>query len=200
MAIPVKSKVKVMKKLILTASSISLIFLIGCTTEYYESVIPGPQGLPGPQGPAGEAAFVFEYTEVNFFAPDYEVVLEYPSDFEGLNSDVALAYLLWDVQEINGELVDVWRPLPQQVFAPFGTIQYNYDFTPYDIRLFMEGTFSADQLSPIDTEDWVVRVVIVPGNFWNGGRVTYPEYQEVIQQFGYLEPFITREGQVQRRD
>lgn len=189
-----------MKNLLLTSAAISLIFLIGCTTEYYESGIPGPQGVQGPQGPAGESAFVFEYTDVNFFAPDYEVVLEYPSDFGGLNSDVALAYLLWDVQEINGEFVDVWRPLPQQVFAPFGTIQYNYDFTPYDVRLFMEGTFSADQLSPIDTEGWVVRVVIVPGDFWSGGRMTYPEYEEVVVRFGYVQPETSREQQPERRD
>lgn len=197
--LPIESNSKAMKKLLLIASIVAVAALVGCTTEYYDSGIPGPQGPQGVQGPAGESSFVFEYTEVTFFAPDYEVILEYPSGFEGVASDVALVYFLWDVEDVNGQQVDVWRSLPQQVFAPFGTIQYNYDFTLNDVRLFMEGNFSAADLAPIDTDNWVVRVVIVPGDFWSGGRTSYPAYDEVIQQFGYSEPTpVSREDQQRR--
>jgi hypothetical protein len=191
-----KSKYKAMKKLILFMSAIAMVSIISCTTEYYDSGIPGPQG---PQGPSGESSFVFEYTEVTFFAPDFEVILEHPVGFQGVSSDVALVYFLWDQQDINGSLVDVWRPLPQQVFAPFGTIQYNYDFTANDVRLFMEGNFSAADLAPIDTDDWVVRVVIVPGDFWSGGRASYPAYSDVIKQFDYEEPVVQRHEVQSRR-
>ena len=188
-----------MKKLLLLNLALAMVSMISCTTEFYESAIPGPQGPEGPQGPSGEAAYVFEYTDITFFAPDYEVILEYPLDFQGLPSDVALVYFLWDVQDINGELVDVWRPLPQQVFAPFGTIQYNYDFTTNDVRLFMEGNFSSADLAPVDTDNWVVRVVVVPGDFWSSGRMDYPGYREVIDRFGYGEPAVDRKTIKKRR-
>lgn len=176
-----------MKKLILILSAAFVSALMSCTTEYYDSPIPGPVGPQGPQGPAGvdgENAYIFEYTNVNFTSPDYEVILEYPSGFQGLDSDVALVYLLWDVQEVDGVPVEIWRSLPQQVFAPFGIIQYNYDFTKNDVRLFMEGTFSPNDLSSVDTNNWIVRVVVVPGDFWNGGRVgdiTYAELMDALK-------------------
>lgn len=188
-----------MKRQILYTALFIPLLMISCTAEYYESPIPGPMGPQGPQGPAGESSYVFEYTEVTFGAPDYEVILEYPASFNGLATDIALVYLLWDVQEINGVSVDVWRPLPQQVYAPFGIIQYNYDFTSQDVRLFMEGTFAPENLSPIDTDNWVVRVVIVPGDFWGGGRVEYPDYEEIIQELGYSEPIIKRNTSYKRR-
>ena len=63
----------------------------------------------------------------------------------------------------------------------------------------MEGTFSSSDLAPIDTDNWVVRVVVVPGDFWSNGRITYPEYDEVISRYGYLEPEVNRENPVDRR-
>ena len=191
-----------MKNLLLILSLATITASMSCTTEYYESPIPGPQGQMGPQGPAGidgESSYVFEYTNVDFFAPDFEVILEYPSGFQGLDSDVALVYFLWDVQEINGQDVEIWRSLPQQVFAPFGIIQYNYDFTKNDVRLFMEGTFNPNDLSSIDTDNWIVRVVIVPGDFWNGGRVSSYEYADIVKQLNLKEPMMTREKVISRR-
>jgi hypothetical protein len=173
-----------MKRLLLSFPVLMSLFLIGCTTEFYESEIPGPVGPTGPQGAPGESGFVFEFVDINFTAPDYEVILEYPTDFEGLLSDIALVYLLWDVQVIDGIEVDVWRPLPQQVFASFGTLQYNYDFTSQDVRLFLEGTFDLNSLAAIDTDNWVARVVIVPGEFWGAGRTDYPSYEEIESSLG----------------
>jgi hypothetical protein len=188
-----------MKKLLLFVAISAQIIMMSCTTEYYESSIPGPTGPQGPQGPAGESAYVFEYTEVTFAAPDYEVILEYPTSFEGLNSDVVLAYLLWDVQDINGQLVDVWRPMPQQVFTSYGTIQYNYDFTAYDVKLFLEGTVAASDLEPIDTDDWVVRLVVVPGDFWNSGRIEQPAYEDLMNQLQHEDLKISRKQAISRR-
>lgn len=145
----------------------------------------GPEGPQGPQGAPGESGYVFEYENINFTAPDYEVILSYPDDFEGLASDVAVVYLLWDVQNIDGEDVEIWRQLPQTVITDDGILQYNFDFTKYDVRLFLDAQFPLDNLTAMDTDEWVARVVIVPGDFWNtGGRLDLADYNQVKETLG----------------
>lgn len=149
----------------------------------------GPEGPEGPQGPKGDSGFVFEYENVDFTAPDYEVYLPFPDNFESLNSDVALVYFLWDVVDISGTETEVWRQIPQTLFLEQGTLQYNFDFTMADIRLFLNATFDLGLLGAIDTDDWVVRVVIVPGDFWNSSRLMSGElsYDEAKEMFGLPE-------------
>ena len=188
-----------MKKFIPGAILLSFALLSGCITE------EGPQGPPGPvgpQGPAGvdaENAYVFEYENINFTAPDYDAILSYPDDFEGLASDVALAYLLWGVENVDGEDLEIWRPLPQTVLTEFGTLIYNYDFTLNDVRIFLDADFSLDQLGAIDTDDWVARVVVVPGDFWASGRIDSTiGYYELIEMLD-IQHKETTGGIIQRR-
>ena len=58
-------------------------------------------------------------------------------------------------------------------------LQYNFDFTAFDVRLFLEANYSLDFLTAIDTDEWVVRVVVVPGDFWSGGRLDVTNYHEI---------------------
>ena len=71
------------------------ILAAGCISEEGPVGPMGPEGSQGPAGEAGESSFVFEYENQSFTAPDYELYLDYPGEFEGLESDVALVYLLW---------------------------------------------------------------------------------------------------------
>ena len=187
-----------MKNLILVIGS--FILLTSCTDN--GNIGPrGPAGLPGPEGAvgaAGESGYVFEYSNINFTAPDYAAILAYPDDFEGLVSDVALAYLLWDVQEIGSELIDVWRPLPQTVFTENGTLQYNFDFTAFDVRLFLDSNFSLDLLTAFDTDEWVVRVVVVPGDFLSGGRLDVSDYYELAETLKLPEIGVHKKAIVRR--
>lgn len=163
---------------------VSLPFLNGCTVN---DSTPGPQGLQGPQGPqgpAGESGFVFEYEGINFTAPEYSALLEYPNDFEGLDSDVALVYLLWGSEVENGQEVEIWRQLPQTVFTENGLLQYNFDFSKNSSLIFLNAEFPLDLLTAIDTDDWVARVVVIPGDFWNSGRVANMEYFELLEALG----------------
>jgi hypothetical protein len=163
----------------------------------------GPQGPEGPQGndgPKGDSGFVFEYEEVNFTAPDFEVFLPFPNDFESLSSDVALVYLLWDVVDVDGVDTEVWRQIPQTILTDDGILQYNFDFTVGDVRLFMDADFDPGLLGAADTDDWVVRVVIVPGDFWNSaGRVSselpYNELKEILG----LPELATPKSLIERR-
>ncbi|MBK6265914.1 hypothetical protein JKA74_12800 [Marivirga sp. S37H4] len=164
--------------------------IASCTVNGNE----GPPGPRGPQGPAGqdgqdglngEEAFVFEFEEVTFVSPDYEVFLEFPEDFQMLDSDKVLVYFLWEY--IEEDDLDIWRALPQVIFTEFGTLQYNYDFSKYDVRLFMEGNFNLNVLGAGATDNWIVRAVVVPGQYGAGRStppVDYENYHEVIEYYG----------------
>ncbi len=191
-------------KALYTSSILLILTLLASCTEYYTTEplpVPGPQGPIGPQGPQGvaaENAFVFEWENVDFTAPEYEVILPYPDNFEGIASDVALVYFLWDTYETNdGEVVEVWRQLPQTILTDDGALQYNYDFSMYDVRLFMDAEFPLDLLGAIDTDDWIVRVVVVPGDFWDSGRVDLSDYHEVKEMLGL--PDLSKEYPVKVR-
>jgi hypothetical protein len=185
-----------MKNIIFVIFILSILGFASCIEESVGPV--GPQGPEGPQGPAGESGYVFEYEQVSFTAPDYEVILPYPDDFESLSSDVALVYLLWDVVEIDGVDTEVWRQVPQTLLTESGTLLYNYDFTMVDLRLFMEADFDMSLLGAIDTDDWVVRVVIVPGDFWNSsrmaaGEIAYSDLEKMLDLPDLPTPQSTKE-------
>lgn len=161
-----------MKKIIIALTIVTVAVLSSCISDEVGPVGPqGPQGPQGDQGPKGDSGYVFEFEDINFADPDYEVYLPFPDDFETLTSDVAIVYLLWDVVDVDGQDVEVWRPLPQAIFTDDGLLQYNFDFTTLDVRLFMSADFDMGQLGAIDTDDWIARVVIVPGDFWNNSRL-----------------------------
>lgn len=145
----------------------------------------GPRGFDGAQGEPGEEAFVFDFEGVSFTGPDYEVIIPYAAGFTALETDVTFVYFLWGEDEAdNGELVEVWRALPQTLITEDGILQYNYDFSIFDVKLFLDANFPLDLLTAIDTDDWVVRIVVAPGKYWSGGRKEYPSYEEVMSWYG----------------
>lgn len=159
----------------------------------------GPEGPAGPQGEPGESSYIFEFENLNFTSPDYEIYLDYPNDFEGLASDVALVYLLWGVENIDGTDVEIWRQLPQTLLLDAGQLIYNYDFTLNDVRLFLDATFPLDNLTAVDTDEWVARVVVVPGNFWATARIDRNiGYYELIDALGLEHKPVTVKA-MQRR-
>jgi hypothetical protein len=158
-----------------------ILSIFGCIGDEGPQGPTGPQGPQGPQGPAGESGFVMEFEDINFTSPDYDVFLTYPSNFEGLDSDVALVYLLWGVETVDGEDLEVWRQVPQTIVDERGTLIYNFDFTKNDVRLFLQASFSLDNLTANDTDNWIARVVVVPGDFWASSRIMdgMIEYQDL---------------------
>lgn len=154
----------------------------------------GPEGPPGPPGPAGEdglngeEAYVFEYT-FDFEAPDYRVLLEFPN-FQALDSDVVLVFLLWDIQDD----VEIWRSLPQNSMTEFGFLSYNYDFTKFDAAVFLESDFNLNLLGSPYLANWLARVVVVPGQF--AGRFNYSDYNTVKELFNLPDKRIPSGYQV----
>lgn len=188
-----------MKNSILIISLAALVSLGSCysSTEVGPMGPKGDRGPVGPKGEPGESGFVFEWEGINFTGPDYEVFLPYPDDFEGLDSDVALVYLLWGVDD-NG--VEIWRQIPSSIFfADGGILQYNFDFTKFDVNLFLDANFPLDELGGAHTDNWVARVVVVPGNFMNSGRVDFSDYKAVEKALGLPVFPPAKSGKVQRR-
>ncbi|MGK7397928.1 MAG: hypothetical protein ACNS62_25370 [Candidatus Cyclobacteriaceae bacterium M3_2C_046] len=175
-----------MKRSILFLFLFSL-FFVSCQEEVYIEGPPGPPGLRGPEGPAGEPgeeAFTFDYEDIDFLAPDYQVFIPFPEDFFMYATDVVLVYLLWGTEEVEGELLDIWRPLPQTWFTEFGTLQYNFDFSYLDVSLFLDSNFDLGFLGPNYTDDWIVRIVVVPAQDANGRvNVDYNNYYEVAKHY-----------------
>lgn len=167
-----------MKTTTLFSALLLCILAVGCSVEGVE----GPPGIPGRDGLDGldgEEAYVFEYT-ADFRAPDYSALLELPSSFAMQVSDVALVYLLWEVLDDGTE---IWRPLPMSLFTADGLLQYSFDHSIFDVSVFLDAEFPLNFLGPDLTDNWIVRVVIVPGQFGTNGRwkapVNYEDYHEV---------------------
>jgi hypothetical protein len=135
---------------------------------------PGPEGIPGPRGPQGlpgEEGIVIEYEDVNFMAPDYSVFLDF--GIQALPSDAVLVYALWGTEKVDGEFFEIWRLLPQTTFQEDGLLIYNYEHTDVDVELFLEANFNIAnaELGPEVLEDWVIRIVIVPAQYIDNGRL-----------------------------
>lgn len=148
-------------------------------------VVQGCEGPMGPQGPQGQdggliASSAFELGGVNFTAANnYQVREAY--GFEILPYDVVLVYILWETEEGR----DVWRLLPQSVFFNEGALQYNFDFTDENVRIFLDGEIDFASLDATWLQDQVFRVVVAPAD--NVGRIDYSDYDAVTTMLGLKE-------------
>jgi hypothetical protein len=103
------------------------------------------------------------------------------------DSDVVLVYLLWDVD--GG--TPIWRLMPQTVQLNEGDLQYNYDFTPYDVNLFMSSAdFDLGILGSQWTQNQTFRIVIVPGYF--SKTVDVKNYDAVVAKLKIAESSVKK--------
>ncbi len=126
----------------------------------------GPPGPPGPQGPSGQdgtglLGLVFEVEADLNAGNNFEYFVEIPSEIEVFESDVIMVYRLMGVFEGN----DIWEPLPQTIFRDSGILLYGFDYTLFDVRLFLDGTADVTRLSPEDTDNQIFRIAVIPADF-----------------------------------
>ena len=124
----------------------------------------GPMGPPGMDGDTLLGS-VFEIEGDFTAANQYQLFYDFPNNFEIYDTDVVLVYILWDVVTVNGKNVDVWRPLPQTLVFDEGVLQYNFDYTVNDVRVFLETTLPVGSLLPAETQDQVFRIAVLPADF-----------------------------------
>ena len=184
-----------MKYLTTTISLFALLLFNACE---------GPQGDPGPQGPPGEPAevgFVMQWSGFDFTASnDYRVLLEFSEftlngeAFQALEDEVVLVFLDWSSPTDD---VTIWRSLPQTLIVEEGLLQYNYDFSRFDVEIFLDADFDLSTLPADDTDNWRARVVVLPAEALDseiiiGGRkaTTEWDYETLVEKFGLPEPVV----------
>lgn len=150
----------------------------------------GPSGPQGPQGPKGDPGVnilgaVFEI-EADFNSEnEYSTLFTFPPDeIEVFESDVVLVYILWEVTEdSDGNALPIWRLMPQTIFLEDGSFQYNFDYTYFDVSIFLDGVYDFNTLGNNWTQDQLFRVVVVPADFASAnGRYDYSNYAATIQR------------------
>jgi len=158
----------------------------------------GPQGPVGPQGPAGEDGLIgttIEFEGIDFTeGNDYSALINFDENgVEVFESDAVLVYLK-DGEDgtADGLPVEVFRQLPQTYYVEDGEVQYNFDFTFFDVRIFMNGTADLSALDPVFTEDQVIRIVIVPADFAEDTGVDVSSYNAVMNALDLSESDVKK--------
>ena len=149
---------------------------------------PGPAGFDGLDGIDGVdgvniLAQVLEIQGTFDAENEYSIFYEFPNDVEVFESDLVLAYILWEqVDDSNGgDPIDIWRALPQTRILDQGLLQYNFDHTFLDVSIFLESDFDLSTLLPGDTDDQVFRIAIVPGEFAQDTSIDLSNIDEVMK-------------------
>ena len=133
----------------------AFLLLLGCT---------GPEGPIGPPGPTLFSQ-VFEF-EVDFTSSNnYETYIEFPQEIEIFEADLVLVFLAYETTDSNLGVQYVWRPLPQTIFTSLGLLQYQYDHTFSDMRVFVEADYSLTSATAADLLNQRFKVGVVPAAY-----------------------------------
>lgn len=177
----------------------------------------GPPGPAGPQGPAGPTGAQGEPGESGMAQ-----VFEFPADFEQDSSGTYAVYLNFAANEISAAESDVvlvyrfrgvytdendadvllWSPLPETLLIDANRIiQYNFLHSLAEVLIYIDSQFdlttlSAQQIAALTTQQGF-RVVIIPGEFMDGGRtagppVDFSNYGEVADFFNIAEADVQK--------
>jgi hypothetical protein len=152
-------KFSVMRRITQIVFLLSFALLVSCR---------GEQGRPGEDGLDGTSLLGSVFEIEGDFLPenDFRLSFEFPTTVEVYESDIVLVYILWEQAEgNNGQMMDVWRMLPQTVILDEGILQYNFDHTVADVQIFLEGTINFDDLLPAEALGQVFRIVLLPADF-----------------------------------
>lgn len=148
-----------MKKLFSILPVLTILFFTACEGP------EGPPGFDGRDGVDGEdiTGQVIERTGDFTGANNYTLAYDLPASLGVSSTDIVLIYLLWDVTtDTNGNDLDIWRLLPQTRILTAGLLQYNYDFTRFDVEIFLEADFDLATLPLVDTAGQTFRIVVLP--------------------------------------
>ncbi|MEK9750952.1 MAG: hypothetical protein VW236_05295 [Flavobacteriaceae bacterium] len=80
-------------------------------------------------------------------------------------ADLVLVFLAYETTDSNQGVQYVWRPLPQTIFTSSGLLQYQYDHTFSDMRLFVEADYSLSNATEADLLNQRFKVGVVPAAY-----------------------------------
>ena len=133
-------------------------------------VLTACTGPEGPQWPPGAALFsqVIEL-EADFSASNgYEVYYEFPQSIEVFEADLIMVYLAYETVSSPQGTQDVWRALPLTLITDQGLLQYQFDHTFTDLRLFVEATYDLRLATSADLENQRFKIAVIPAEFAQG--------------------------------
>ncbi len=162
-----------MKKITLLIAFIGMISLQSCTVNE----------APTNTVDNDTISEVFEVTRSFNTSNNFSTLVTLPHTI--YSSDMVLVYRLSGV--VSG--TDVWKLMPETYYFSDGTLDfgYDFDFTQYDVNLFMHGFDLAGVSSNYRTNQ-VFRIVIVPGYFGKHApskdKSAYQDYEHVVATFG----------------
>ncbi len=121
---------------------------------------------------------VFEFTTSFTSTNGFSVLYTLPHVI--YSSDMVLVYRLSAID--NG--ADVWKLQPETYYFNDGTLDfgYDFDFTKYDVGVFMKGNNLATVPSG-NRINQVFRVVVLPGYLSNKSAVNTNDYNAVVKAF-----------------
>lgn len=103
---------------------------------------------------------VFEVTTSFNSNNNYSSLVEFNPPI--YSSDVVLVYHLYDT--VNGQ--DIWKLMPQTYyFSDGGELDFNFDFTRFNVNIFLSANFSLNTVPSSWTQSQTFRIVIIPASF-----------------------------------
>ncbi len=182
-----------MKKFSLVFGVFLTLFLISCEGPV------GPPGFDGRDGQDGQDGVNILGSVIDIEGTfsednDFTIAYEFPNTIEVFETDIVLVYLLWaQTEDGNGELVDIWRLMPQTRILNQGLLQYNFDHTFFDVTMFLEADFDLRVLLPGDTDNQVFRIAILPADSISGkSSLDKSNITEVMNYLGVSEKDIQK--------
>jgi len=182
-----------MNKISITLGALLSIFFIACEGDQGP---PGPPGLDGVDGIQGQ---VVEVDNVNFdWFPDmnnFSALINFGdvTDFEVIDSDAVLVYRYAGTTDLDdGSTADIWSQIPQNYFVQEGTLQYVFEHTRVDVELFIDGNFDLSTLSTDFTDNQSFRIVFVPSEFAQAGKMDISNINSVMSALGIAEEQVQK--------
>ncbi|WP_339840670.1 collagen-like protein [uncultured Maribacter sp.] len=183
-----------MKKLNLFLGALVTILFISCEGPQGPSGFDGFDGIDGEDGEDGVNILgqVMDIEGTFTLENDFAIFYEFPQSVEVFETDVVLVYLLWDeTEDGNGDLVDIWRLMPQTRILDQGLLQYNFDYTFFDVNIFLESDFDLSTLPAGDTENQVFRIAVLPAESTTG-KLDTSDINSVMAHLGVSEENVQK--------
>ena len=130
---------------------------------------------------------VLEITNVDFKKNtngEYEIYREFTRPL--VNTDVVLIFR----QAGTESGVPVWQSIPRTLYIGADELDYDYDFTRNDIKIYAGGTYDL-ATTPQFIKNQTFRVVLVPASGKNA-NINYSDYSSVVKHFGIAEASVIK--------
>jgi hypothetical protein len=187
-----------MKKITLVLGAFLTLFMVSCGSDGLDGRdgFDGLNGFDGQNGLDGQDALIPKVIDIEgSFTIDNDFGIRHTFDntIEVLPTDVVLVYILWDqVDDNNGEQIDIWRLLPQTRILDQGLLIYNYEHTFLDVDVFLEADFDLGTLASGDTDNQIFRIAVLPAETTGKTSLDRSNISSVMSYLGVEEKDIKK--------